>query len=138
MVQTPLGKGTLRESRGERAVVDINGRSVVLAASDVAPVDTRGRRKRQAAPEAEPAAAPSDSRGSVTVDLHGLTVEEALVRAEQALNDALLADLSELRLIHGQSSGRIRHALHRWLKGIPAVRRFRIDPHNPGITVVIL
>lgn len=136
LVQTPLGKGTLREERGDRAVVEIKGRSIVLAVSDVTPVDTRGRAKRQAAPEPEPAAALSDSRGSVTVDLHGLTVEDALVGAEQALNDALLAGLSELRFIHGRSGGRIRTALHRWLRGMPPVRGFRLDPLNAGVTIV--
>jgi len=72
------------------------------------------------------------------VDLHGLTVEEALVRAEHALNDAMLADCAELRLIHGRSGGRIRAALHRRLSEIPSVRGFGLDPRNAGVTVVRL
>ena len=72
------------------------------------------------------------------MDLHGLTVDEALARAEQALNDALLADFPEIRLIHGQSGGRIRAALHRRLGEIPTVRAFRLDPRNPGATIVSL
>ena len=70
------------------------------------------------------------------VDLHGLTVEEALTRSESAINDALLADLPSLRLIHGRSSGRIRAALHRRLRDIAAVRAFRLEPGNDGVTVV--
>ena len=87
------------------------------------------------------AAPPAPARAhhtAVEVDLHGLTVDEALERAERALNDALLADFNELRLIHGKSGGRIRAALHRRLGEIPTVRAFRLDPRNPGTTIVSL
>lgn len=76
--------------------------------------------------------------GRLEVDLHGLTVVEALARAEQALNDALLADAAELRLIHGRSGGRIRAALHRRLAEIPTVRGFHVDAANAGVTIVRL
>jgi DNA mismatch repair protein MutS2 len=72
------------------------------------------------------------------VDLHGLTIAEALLRAEHALNDALLADLADLRLIHGRSGGKIRAALHKRLREIPSVRAFALDPRNAGVTVVHL
>src|SRR5688572_21908622 len=106
MVQTPLGKGVVREVRKNgRLLIEIGGRSLVLQAHAVTPLGVHeraaGRRKTAIAPRFEsvvPAHGPS-----AEVDLHGLTVEEALARAEQALNDALLADVSELRLIHGRS-----------------------------------
>jgi len=75
---------------------------------------------------------------SAEVDFHGLTVEQALDRVLQALNKALLADLSELRLIHGRSGGRIRAALHRRLRETPSVRSFQLDPKNEGVTIVRL
>ena len=70
--------------------------------------------------------------------IHGLTVPEALARVEQALSDAMLTDRLEVRLIHGRSGGRIRAALHRRLAEIPSVRAFRVDRHNPGVTIVVL
>lgn len=140
-VQTALGKGVVREARsGGRLLIDVKGRSVVFDDAAVAPLgDQRRRRAKDTAPT-EAASAPSTDRSAVVreVDLHGLTVEDALARAEQALNDALLADASELRLIHGRSGGRIRAALHRRLGEIAAVRAFRLDPRNPGVTVVHL
>ena len=65
-------------------------------------------------------------------------MHEALGRAEQALNEALLADLAELRFIHGRSGGRIRAAVHRWLRDIHGIRGFGLDPRNEGITIVSL
>jgi DNA mismatch repair protein MutS2 len=75
---------------------------------------------------------------SVAIDLHGLTVEEALGRVQEALSEALLADVDELRLIHGRGGGRIRSALHRELGETPSVRKFRLDPRNEGVTIVTL
>jgi DNA mismatch repair protein MutS2 len=76
--------------------------------------------------------------GEVELDLHGFTVQEALAKAERVLNRALLDDASSLRIIHGRSSQRIRVALHRWLREIPTVRSFTIDPRNEGVTIVTL
>jgi dsDNA-specific endonuclease/ATPase MutS2 len=162
LVQTPLGKGVVREVRTNgRVVVEINGRAVVLEEAAAAPLESRKRSARRQKPARRHAAKASRDTGppepaprviarrasglpkrlSVPVaetDLHGLTVEEALARTEQALNDALLADLPELRLIHGKSSGRIRAALHRRLREITTVRAFRLDPRNAGVTIVSL
>jgi len=141
-VQTPLGKGIVRETRNRgQLLIEVNGRAMVIDERTVHPLDeprpSKRRRKPAITPEIEPPAhARSASIAATEVDLHGLTVEEALVRAEQALNDALLADNSQLRLIHGRSGGRIRAALHRRLSAIPAVRDFRLDPRNDGVTIV--
>lgn len=141
-VHTPLGKGVVREVRNNsRLSIDVGGRSVVLQESAVSLVTTRKRSTgtRVAAPAADVAVAhrpSSGHRAPIDVDLHGLSVEEALARAGTAVNDALLADASELRLIHGKTGGRIRGALHRWLRSVSTVRTFRIDPRNPGVTIV--
>jgi len=76
--------------------------------------------------------------GPLEVDLHGLTVEEALLCAARSVNDAALGNRTGLRFIHGRSGGRIRSALHRWLREVPTVSSFRLDPRNPGVTVVSL
>ena len=144
LVQTRMGKGVVREVRTNgRLVVDVNGRGVVLEEDAVAPLDSRKPSVRKSTPAPEPAPRVSTRRVSgpparTEVDLHSLTVEEALARTEQALNDALLADLPELRLIHGKGSGRIRAALHRRLREISTVRAFRLDPRNAGVTIVSL
>ena len=141
-VQTPLGKGIVREVRKNgRLLVEVSGRTVVLDARTVVPL-APGTRTAARAGTGSPGAPPVQSnagvarRAATEVDLHGLTVEEALARADAAINDALLADCSELRLIHGRSGGRIRAALHRRLKEIPSVRGFRVDPRNEGVTIV--
>lgn len=68
------------------------------------------------------------------VDLHGLTVEEALGRVLEEMNRALLAGTGRLEVVHGKGTGRIRNALHRYLATVSAVGSFRVDPKNPGVT----
>ena len=46
--------------------------------------------------------------------------------------------LAEARVIHGRSGGRLKAAVHGRLKTMPSVRAFRLDPRNPGVTIVQL
>jgi DNA mismatch repair protein MutS2 len=141
-VHTPLGKGIVREVRGgARLVVEISGRKVVVEAAAVKPVEIArksSKKRRAPVPFVSGAIDVTDDRrdAPAEVDLHGLTVDEALARVDDAINDALLAGHARLRLIHGRSGGRIKAALHRHLTMLPPVRGFRIDPANAGVTVV--
>ena len=69
-----------------------------------------------APPDVARARTASSGRGPRELDLHGCTVDEALERVERMLNDALLADALELRVIHGRSGGRLKAALHARLR----------------------
>jgi DNA mismatch repair protein MutS2 len=143
-VQTRLGKGIVREIRnGGRVMVDVHGRALLVRDDEIALLATRGKTtvhspvRAKAGRDGLPPKRDARTR-TTEVDLHGLTVEEALDRVQRALNDALLADCGELRLIHGRSSGRIRAAVHRQLRDMPGVRGFRLDPNNEGVTIVTL
>ena len=139
LVQTPLGRGIVREVRNRgRVLVEVRGRATEVPGSQITLADRAGRRagRRRAQPETVPATAGRAASASVEVDLHGFTVPEALARVDAALSDALLADAVALRLIHGRSGGRIRVALHAHLRALGC--RFRLDPTNPGVTLVVL
>jgi DNA mismatch repair protein MutS2 len=136
-VQTPLGKGTIQEVRNNGdLLVAIRQRTVVFAANAVSPLATPSR---TAAP-AIGTTADDDRDPGVTpeIDLHGLTVEEALIRIDETLNAALLAGGRQIRFIHGRSGGRLRGALHQRLRAVGAIKSFRLDPRNAGVTIVTL
>jgi dsDNA-specific endonuclease/ATPase MutS2 len=142
LVQTPFGKGVVREVRNNgRLLVDLHGRALVVHESEVSDVSLPNKRR---APrglgerDSFVPAAPGSDTPAVEVDLHGLTVADALACAEAAVSAACLSDAAAVRLIHGQSGGRIRAALHRRLREIPSVRGFALDPGNAGITIVRL
>lgn len=136
-VQTPQGKGVVREVRNNgRLLVQIQARMVVVAASTVTSTAAT-RVAASVAPVAESPLRPARP-APTEVDLHGLRVDEALVRIDEALDAALLAGHAELRFIHGRSGGRLRAALRQRLRGISAVRAVRLDPRNAGVTIASL
>ena len=153
-VHTPLGKGLVLEVRNRRVLVRVQTRAVLLNARDITAIagakapahkDTAGAAasaQRATAPRKAPAheVTAHEARGAAffTLDVHGLTVTQALEAIDAALNDALLRDADELRVIHGRSSGRIRDALHRHVRGLSAVRTARLDPANAGVTIIVL
>lgn len=131
-----LGKGVVREAlNGGRYRVELKGRTVAADERQLTAVSARRRRastQSSASPEVH-----SRRNVPISLDLHGLTVEEALPAADAFISDALLAGHPEVRLIHGKSGGRLRSAIHARLTQLK-VPSFRLDPGNSGVTVITL
>ena len=75
------------------------------------------------------------------VDLRGQTVDEAIVELEKYLDDAALAGLHEVRIIHGKGTGALRQGIHRFLRGHRRVRSLQLAERSEGgegATVVTL
>ncbi|MDP3039898.1 MAG: Smr/MutS family protein, partial [Deltaproteobacteria bacterium] len=60
----------------------------------------------------------------------GLRVEEALPTVDKAIDEAFLAGLKELEVIHGAGSGRLRQAIREHLRNHIFVKAFL--PGSPG------
>ena len=76
---------------------------------------------------------------SSEVNLVGHTVEEAIPRLDKALDDAAMADKTELRVIHGFGTGRLRQAVAEFLEGHPHVAQVHVASEGRGgVTVVHL
>jgi len=78
---------------------------------------------------------------SPELDLRGLTVEDALVRVEKYLDDAVLAGADRVRLIHGKGTGALREGISAYLRRHRSVASFGVAPLNEGgdgVTVVSL
>lgn len=72
------------------------------------------------------------------LDLHGMTVAEAVPFVESFLSDALLAGESEVHIVHGIGTGALQRAVHARLRELPVVAHYRVDSINPGVTRVFL
>jgi DNA mismatch repair protein MutS2 len=71
-----------------------------------------------------------------SIDLHGMTVPEALAALPAFLDRAIRAGLTRVEVIHGISGGRLRAAVRGYLAGVPAVMCAAPDDRNPGVTIV--
>ena len=73
--------------------------------------------------------------------LRYLTVDEALFRLDQYLNDAFMAGLPSVRIVHGKGTGKLRRAIHDSLARHPLVKSYRLGDYGEGdygITIVEL
>ncbi|PYO63831.1 MAG: hypothetical protein DMD28_00895 [Gemmatimonadetes bacterium] len=100
------------------------------------------RRQRQApTPSGRPTVRASDrvDTAASEISLRGLRLDEAEAKLIKALDDAVLADLPYLRVIHGKGTGAVRKLVHDVLAGDARVKRFALAPGNQGgagVTVV--
>lgn len=73
------------------------------------------------------------------ISLIGLRVAEAEPLLIKALDDAVVAELPVLRVVHGKGTGALRQLVHDVLAADPRVQRFGFAPAaqgGPGVTVV--
>ena len=132
-----IGKGIVREVRNSgRLVVEVNGRAIVTTDDQVERFETQRQRKRPAKKTTH--VYESRSEETASIDLHGMTVEEARDAVITFIDRALRGGASEARIIHGRSGGRLKAALHSQLKSLPSVRSYVLDPRNDGVTIVRL
>ena len=140
-----LGTAVVREARnGGRYLIEMKGRSMVVAGSQLEPAPERRAAKPRPAARQRPVKTTATETAAVTstrsrsLDLHGKTVLEALDALDSFLNDALLDGCGDVRVIHGRGGGKVKAAVHRRLAELPPVRAFRVDPTNMGVTIVRL
>ena len=66
------------------------------------------------------------------VDLRGLDAEEACYKADKYLDDAYLANLGEVTVVHGKGTGVLRKAINDMLKRHPHVKAYRLGAYGEG------
>lgn len=69
---------------------------------------------------------------SPEINLLGSTVDEALSQLDKYLDDAYLAHLGSVRIVHGKGTGALRSAVHQFLKRVSYVKSFRLGEHGEG------
>jgi DNA mismatch repair protein MutS2 len=131
--------GTLERVEGERAEVAVRGKRLSARLDELVAVTGRAtgeaRARDRVAREDVVEAAP------VELMLLGLTVEDALDAVDGFLDRALRSPRTEVRLVHGHGTGRLREAVRTHLRRHPAVAGFRPGAPNEGgngATVVTL
>ncbi len=129
---------TVVEVRSGRALVEARGGvrlKVPLRGLEPAPDSIRPEKRSTVRPSFPVDPPPLDP------DLRGLRVEEATARLQGILDRAVVADVSELRLVHGKGTGALRARVSEVLAQDPRVRGYRsggVGEGGAGVTVVTL
>ena len=75
------------------------------------------------------------------IDLRGMTLDEAIPAVDKAIDDALLAGIPQLRLIHGKGTGALRAGLTAYLETNRFVKKMEmaaLEAGGSGATVIDL
>ncbi len=76
---------------------------------------------------------------STEINLLGRTVDEALSELDKYLDDAYLAHLPSVRVVHGKGTGALRNAVHNYLRKNRVVKSYRLGEYgegDAGVTIV--
>jgi DNA mismatch repair protein MutS2 len=77
----------------------------------------------------------------VELDLRGRRVEDGLTYVDKYLDDAFLAGMPLVRIVHGKGTGALRQAVQQQLRDHPLVKSFRSGERGEGgsgVTVAYL
>ena len=76
---------------------------------------------------------------STEINLLGKTVDEAVAELDKYLDDAYIAHLKTVRIVHGKGTGALRKGVHNYLKRQKHVASYRLGEFgegDAGVTIV--
>ncbi|HEX4914571.1 MAG TPA: endonuclease MutS2 [Vicinamibacterales bacterium] len=127
-------EGVVLSIDGNRAEIDVRGKRIQAKVKEL----------RVISGPPSPTASAGQARVRVNVDLKpregllselnviGLTVDQAIDRVSRFLDDTLVTDLQEVRIVHGHGTGQLRKGLQAFLKTHPQVQKYYAAPENQG------
>lgn len=121
----PNDKGDLEVQAG---IMKINVNIADLVRTDIKTEAKKSRRKGEVNLKM--------SSVSSSIDLRGLDAEEALYRVDKYLDEAYMAGLTQVTIIHGKGTGILRNAINELLRGYKHVKSFRLGEYGEGGTGV--
>ncbi len=113
-----------------------NVKDLVYADAEAAPAASVLQRKPSSAGKVKMSKSFSISP---EINLLGKTVDEALAELDKYLDDAYLAHLSTVRVVHGKGTGALRSAVQSHLKRVKYVKSYRLGEYgegDAGVTIV--
>ncbi len=75
------------------------------------------------------------------IDIRGKRAEEAITLIQQLIDDAIMLDVSQLRILHGKGNGILKEVIRNYLSTEPMVGSYKdehVDFGGAGITVISL
>ncbi len=77
---------------------------------------------------------------SPEINLLGMTVDEAIPQLDKYLDDAYIAHLQQVRIVHGKGTGALRSGIHKHLKRVKTIKEFHLGEFgegDAGVTIVV-
>lgn len=75
---------------------------------------------------------------SSEINLLGYTVDEAIAVLDKYLDDAYIARIPQVRIVHGKGTGALRSGITSYLHGVPYIKEFRLGQIGEGAECVTI
>jgi len=146
---TSLGKnGTIIAVNGNDVTVQVGilkmnvpAKKCLVTKAQPVSTELESTKKRKKAGYSHQMFVAKSSSAKQEVDLRGMTLNEAIPVVDKAIDDALLAGISQLRLIHGKGTGALRAGLTAYLESNRFVKKLELaslETGGSGATVIDL
>ena len=146
---TTLGKnGTIIDVNGNDVTVQVGilkmnvpAKKCLVTKAQPVSTEPESSKKRKKAGYSHQMFVAKSSTAKQEVDLRGMTLNEAIPIVDKAIDDALLAGISQLRLIHGKGTGALRAGLTAYLQNNRFVKKLEmasLETGGSGATVIDL
>lgn len=129
---------TLPNAKGE-LYVQMGALRTQVSLNDIEPAEQEKEPEKKARTETGKIKMSKSMSISPECNLIGMRVDEALPVLEKYLDDAYLAHLPQVTIIHGRGTGALRDAVHQYLKRQRYVKSYRIGAFGEGdhgVTIV--
>jgi DNA mismatch repair protein MutS2 len=127
-------EGILVSIDGNQAEIDVRGKRMRAKVKDLRVIGSAPSEKSKSAPAKVRVNIDLKPReGSLSeLNVIGLTVDEAVDRVSRFLDDTLVTDVQQIRIVHGHGTGALRKGLQKFLKTHPLVEKHYPAPDNQG------
>ncbi len=119
------------------ATVQVGGFRITVKQSELKPAQPAASKDRRFTPPERSVQLPSAADVSMSFDMRGWRAAEVSDRLDRYLNDAYLAGLHQVRLIHGKGTGALRQVVREVLAAHPLVASFSSGGRDGGDGVTI-
>lgn len=133
--------GQVIDLQGKRAVVNVGDLRLTAKLKQLVRLKKAKAKKGIAVPATLGARIEKRANASTELRVKGFRVEQALPIVGKFIDDALVAGMKEVRILHGKGTGALREAIRDYLSGVPEVQKLKdapLDAGGAGWTVVSL
>lgn len=122
--------GSVMEIQGKRAIVAFGEMRATVKLNQLDKI----KRPKKSKTTSSGYTHVSARRATISTELHvkGFRVEQALPVVSKFIDDAMMAGLKELKILHGKGTGALRQAIREYLSSIPEVSKLKDAPLNAG------
>jgi len=156
--KTELKKGDKVRIKGQSTIgdiIEINSKNVVVAFGQLMTTLSRKNVERLSNNEAKRLDSKRSTKPTLLsanftekrltfkpeIDIRGQRVEEAIRKIQEFIDEAIMFEASQLRILHGKGHGILKESIRNYLRSEPMVRNYKdehVDFGGAGITVVNL